>query len=350
MSAGAIRAGEAFVKIWANDAEARKALKGLQTKVKAFADDVTAMGKRVAMVGVAMAAPFAAAAKVFSGFADTMSTVKAVTSATGAEFEKLNATAKHLGETTSFTAKEAAEGMLALARAGFTATENIAALPNALNLARAGALGLGEATTIMADTSRSFGIAATESERVADALAKASNIANTDVRLIGESMKHVAATARLSGQGLESMSAALSVMANRGIKGEMAGTALRKVLVELANVKKQASLKTDFGIDVKDARGNMRDVLDIMRELGAATANMGNTEKTSLFRDLFDVRGFRARWRAGGNAAVHNHPSGRVHPPHDPIFRRPGRDPLPAVPPARGRVGNEGMGRRRVGG
>lgn len=140
MSANAIKAGEAFIKIWANDAEARTALKTLQSKVKSFADEVSGMGARIAAAGAAIVAPFTLSARTFAGFADTMSTVKAVTNATAGEFAALNATAKHLGETTSFTAQQAAEGMLALGRAGYTVQENIAALPNTLALARAGAL------------------------------------------------------------------------------------------------------------------------------------------------------------------------------------------------------------------
>ena len=57
MSASAIKAGEAFVKVWANDAEAQKTLKSLQARVKAFADDVSAMGVRVMAVGAAVTAP-----------------------------------------------------------------------------------------------------------------------------------------------------------------------------------------------------------------------------------------------------------------------------------------------------
>ncbi len=211
MSAGAIQAGEAFVKVWADDAVATASFKALQGRGRSFADEVTAVGKGLALTGAALSVPVVRSLSAFAGFGDKMSAVRAVIGAGVEDFERLRGAAQGLAG--SFKATQIADGMLELGRAGFTAKEVLDSIPGTLNLARAGAIDLGEATSILANTIRSFGLAAGDADNVGDILAKTANISTTDIKGIGDAMKHVASSAFLSGQSLERVSAALAVMA-----------------------------------------------------------------------------------------------------------------------------------------
>jgi len=147
--------------------------------------------------------------------------------------EAMEDTAKRLGATTAFTAEEAAQGMAMLARAGFTAAENIVALPSVLDLASASGLGLAEAADIMATGMSGFGIEAEHAAHFADVLAVGANSANTTVAEMGEAFQHVAPIAKQLGFSVEETSAMIAHLQDSGIKGGKAGTALRVVFSEL---------------------------------------------------------------------------------------------------------------------
>ena len=204
-SATAIEAGGAFVRIFVDDAAANASLAALQTRVKRFADEVASVGRGLALTGAGLGLPLAASMKTFAGFSDRLSAVKAIVQATDEQVMQLKHTAKKLAG--SFTATDVVEGMLELARAGFETNEVLGAMPGTLNLARAGAMDLGETTGILANIIRSFNMSASDMERVGDVLAKTANSSTTSVKGIGDAMKHVASSAELSGQSIERMSA-----------------------------------------------------------------------------------------------------------------------------------------------
>ena len=83
-----------------------------------------------------------------SDFGQEMSTLTAVTGASVDQMAAFEAQARALGSSTRFSATEAAEGMTFLARAGFEAMEVLSAIPETLDLAIAGAIGLGDAADI----------------------------------------------------------------------------------------------------------------------------------------------------------------------------------------------------------
>ena len=112
-------------------------------------------GTATALAGVATAA-----AKTGADFESQMSRVKAISGATGEEFEKLKAQAIELGAETSFSASQAAEGMENLAAAGFTTTETMEAMPGLLDLAAASGEDLASSSDIAAAALRGFGMEA----------------------------------------------------------------------------------------------------------------------------------------------------------------------------------------------
>ena len=141
--------------------------------------------------------------RTLANFEQQMSTVKAITGATEAQFRTLRLEAQRLGATTRFSASEAAEGMQFLARAGFDVNQVLASINDTLLLAQAGALDLGSAADIASNILTGFRLSAAEAGRVVDVLALASNSANTNVFQLGEAMKFVAPVAAGLGVSLE---------------------------------------------------------------------------------------------------------------------------------------------------
>ena len=103
-ASGAIRAGRAFVELFADDSRLVRGLRHAQRRIHNFGSKLKGIGSRMAGLGIAAAAPIAGATKIFAGFDDQMRAVQAVIGATGDQFNRLNDQAKMLGRTTSFSA------------------------------------------------------------------------------------------------------------------------------------------------------------------------------------------------------------------------------------------------------
>ena len=229
------------------------ATKGLKVAAAAIT------GTATALAGVATAA-----AKTGADFESQMSRVKAISGATGEEFEKLKAQAIELGAETSFSASQAAEGMENLAAAGFTTTETMEAMPGLLDLAAASGEDLASSSDIATSALRGFGMEASEAGHVADVLAENANRTNSSVAETGEAMKYVAPLARSAGLSFEETAAAIGIMANAGIQGSQAGTTLRGAISRLSKpTDDMQNAMDDLGISFYDADGKMLSLIHI---------------------------------------------------------------------------------------
>ena len=245
-----------------------------------------AMARGFAAVGTAATIAIADSIRVFASFESSMLRVKAITGATGQEFQDLTNLAKELGATTAFTARESAEAMGFLAQAGFDVKEINKALPRVLSLAAAGQLELASAADITASVLRGFGLSANESGRVADVLAASASSANTSVQEMGVAFKFAGPVASAMGISIEETAAALGVLSNAGLKGSLAGTGLRMVLVKMGEDIAGAggllpALKT---LDTDGVQA----VVDTMRDLDAraGTAAVALTKQLDTVEDL----------------------------------------------------------------
>lgn len=254
---------------------------------------ITAKGMKAATVAitgtaVALGGVAAAAIKVGSDFESQMSRVKAISGATGEEFEQLKAQAMQLGADTSFSASQAAEGMENLAAAGFTTSEIMSAMPGLLNLAAASGEDLASSSDIAASTLRGFGLAASDAAHVADVLAANANHTNSSVADTGEAMKYIAPLARAAGLSLEETAAAIGIMANAGVNGSQAGTSLRGALSRLSKPTKDMSEAMDeLGISFYDSNGKMKSLTEQVGMLRQATEGMTDEQKNNYLVTLY---------------------------------------------------------------
>jgi TP901 family phage tail tape measure protein len=220
------------------------------------------LGKNLSVFVTAPLVAFGATSiKTAGDFEAAMNRVAGITRATGVEFQQLENLAKELGATTQFSASQAADAMGFLAMAGFDTNQIISALPGTLELAAAGSLDLARAADIASNVLTGYGLQAEEVGRVNDVLALASISANTNVEQLGNAFKFVAPVASAMGVTIEESAAAIGIMSDAGIQGEMAGTALRNILAELA--KESDTL----GVSVYDTNGVMLPLADILAQL-----------------------------------------------------------------------------------
>lgn len=245
-----------------------------------------AMAKGFTAMGVAASIAIADSIRVFASFESSMLRVKAISGATGEEFESLTDLAKELGSTTAFTAREAAQAMGFLAQAGFEVREVHQALPKVLSLAAAGQMDLAEAADITASVLRGFGLEANQSGRVADILAAAASKSNTSVQQMGEAFKFAGPVASSMGVSLEETAAALGVLSNAGLKASLAGTGLRMVLVKLGDTVAGSGGLTN-ALETLNTEG-VQAVVDTMKDLDAraGTAAVALTKQMNTLKGL----------------------------------------------------------------
>ena len=200
--------------------------------------------------------------KAAGAFQRTMNRVRALTQATGRDFDKLRQKAAELGRTTQFTATQVGEGMAFLAQAGFSVNEIYASMEDTLNLAAAAQLDLATSADIVSNVMAGFGIQSSELGGAVDVLTQAFISSNTNLQQLGNAMKLGGPVAKAFGLSFEETAAALALMGNAGFQGTRAGTSLRGALVRLGKSGKK------FGLDIKDAAtGGLKPFADLMDEV-----------------------------------------------------------------------------------
>lgn len=222
----------------------------------------------------------AAAVKTATDFEAGMSEVKAISGATGSEFDALRDKAIEMGAKTKFFASDSADAFKYMAMAGWDASQMMDGIAGIMDLAAASGEDLATTSDIVTDALTAFGLQASDSAHFADVLAQASSKSNTNVGLMGETFKYVAPVAGALGYSIEDTAVAIGLMANSGIKGSQAGTALRSTITRLANpVGEAKDAVEELGISITNADGTMKPLSQTMVELREKFAGLTEEQK-----------------------------------------------------------------------
>ncbi|MCE8028799.1 phage tail tape measure protein [Halomonas daqingensis] len=251
-------------------------------------------GVGAAGVGSGLAKGYAASRLLTPGvsWAEQMSTLQAVGrfSADDERYQALRAQSRELGGSTAFSATEVGAGQEFLLRAGMSAEAIQASMRDVLDLALANNTELGRAADIASNIAGAFKIDLEQEgsmSRVADILSGAASRANVNLEMLGETMKYLGGAEDLN-LTMEQAAAMAGLLGNIGIQGSQAGTTMRAMMNRLtAPTSTAAGLMESYGIQVADVNGNMRDMPDILRDINAATAELGNVERKEVLQRIF---------------------------------------------------------------
>lgn len=247
MAAG-VDAGSVYSSIRIRLTQLDQDLKGVYARLDTMesrikgATDPTAATKNfnlMALAGtgafIAIGAAVKSAVGDFAGFEQSIANVASVSGGTAEEMAKLEDAARSAGETTRFTASQAADALYYLASAGLDATQSVAALDGVLQLAGATQSDLAFTSAALTATLSQFNLEAADATRVSNVFAAAIGNSQANMQKLADSMRYVGPVAGALGQSLEATTGALQVLYNAGFQGEQAGTILRNVLGDLAN-------------------------------------------------------------------------------------------------------------------
>lgn len=238
------------------------------------------LGKSMLPLSAAVTGVGAAGLKIASDFETGMSKVKAITGATGKEFESLRELAIDLGASTAFSSGEVADAMTEMAKAGWSSKQIIDGMAGVLDAAAASGENLATVSTIVADAITGFGLKAKDSTRVANLLTEAANAGTIDIADLGESYKYIAPIAKTLGLSIEDVTTALSAMSMAGIKGSQAGTSLRTTLANLVKPSKPIREAMDeLGISITNNDGSFKSLNDIVSMLRTKFSGLTQEQK-----------------------------------------------------------------------
>lgn len=239
-----------------------------------------AVGAAVKVAAGASAAIGAYSFKVGSDFSAQMSTVKAIANASADDIGKLSDKAKDLGISTKWSATEVGQAYEYMGMAGWKTADMLSGVEGVMSLAAASGEELGTVSDIVTDDLTAFGLKASDAGRMADVMAAAATNANTNVGLMGETFKYAAPLAGTLGYSLEDVTLATGLMANAGIKGSQAGTALRNVMTRLVKpTKESASAMAALGLSATDDEGRMKPLRQMLEEMRGALDGVTESEQ-----------------------------------------------------------------------
>lgn len=286
------KASQSAEKSWQSAANMKQAAEG----VKTFGDQVGGLIQK----------PI----KTFMGFEKQMSSVKAAlfsdedTAESRAAMEAVAASARKLGEETKFSATEAAQGMDILAKnfkdGPEKAQEVMKAMPGILDVAAAGEVSIADAADVASAAMNQFGMSAKDMGKIGDIIVKSANSSATGVNEIGASLKNAGVAAAGAGISLEKTGALIAALANAGVKGGEAGTALRAMILRLqAPTTKGKSALKFLGIDTKDKAGNLKPIEQLLAEIDKAAdkkfgKDKNGNRRAALMKGIFEDEAFAA--------------------------------------------------------
>lgn len=269
----------------ANSSKEWTVLKG--TLANLAADGIEAVGAKLLQLGKDVI-------QTGEQFSASMSEVGAISGATAEELELLEQTAREYGATTKFSATESAQALKYMALAGWDVEQSTAALGGILDLAAASGMDLAAASDMVTDYLSAFGMQAQDAAYMADLLTYAQGNSNTSAQQLGEAYSNCAANMSAAGQDIETTTALLEAMANQGLKGSQAGTAVAAMIRDITDKMENGKIMIgSTAVAVQDINGDFRDMTDILTDVDAATQGMGTAQKAAALSNVFTANSIK---------------------------------------------------------
>ncbi|GAA1276944.1 phage tail tape measure protein [Arthrobacter pascens] len=278
---------------------AGKAAEDMGSKLAKFSKDneqhMDRVGRAGMVMGAGLLAGVALAVKAASEFDSAMSEVQASTHETAGNMDRLREAAINAGADTSFSAKEAAQGIDELAKAGVSTKDVLAGgLKGALSLAAAGSLAVGEAAEISATALTQFKLQGKDIPHVADLLAAGAGKAQGSVEDIGGALKQSGLVASQFGLSLEDTTGTLAAFASAGLVGSDSGTALKTMLLKLAAPAGESADKmAELGIAAYDSKGAFVGVTSLAGQLQDKLGGLTQAQRDSALATIFGTDAIR---------------------------------------------------------
>lgn len=235
-------------------------------------------------IGLGLGSFFTSMVNAGRSFEDAMARVKAVSNAASSDFKKMRDEAIKMGANTKYSATEAANALENLTRNGLSATDATAALSKNLEFAQANSIDLAMGADILTNTMNEFGLKVSDLGSISDYLSSTAAHSATNVELLGDALTNAAPLAKNCGIGIQETNAALGTLANVGIKGADAGTALRQFFLGLSHdtPQGQAALKK-YGLQINQTTLQAEGLQKTLEKMSKSGIGKDNNALSAVF-------------------------------------------------------------------
>lgn len=259
-------------------------------RIKSTGEKLT-LGVTLPLVGIGIAA-----VNTQAQYETTMNQLAVATDAPAAAMDKLKDLAKQLGAETVFSANDAADAMLELAKGGFKPAQIAGGGVQAtMALAATEGMALADAAVITSNAMNTFGIKAKYASRIADALAGGSIASSASVEGLAQALSQVGPGATNAGLTMRQTVGVLAAFADNGIKGSDAGTSLKTMLARLVPSTKEAAAEMErLGLDFVDAKGNIVPITNVAQQLQDKLGGMSEAQRIAALQTMFGSDATRA--------------------------------------------------------
>ena len=249
------------------------------------------------MAGAAVSNALVKSVKAGAEFENTLRTLGELSEATAADLQMLTKEALSVGSVGRFGPQEVAEALKTLALAGLDAREQMTALKPVLNFSVVGEMNLKDAAEGLTAISTAFGYTSTGFSTVGDVVAKAAAVSMSSVTDMTQAFRLASTVAQQFGVSITDASTTLALLAQVGIRGSAAGTAMRQMYNELIGSSERAKKVIRETLDVSIIDNQTRSVKTlsvILGELSGALSKYTYEAQLNILQAMGNERGTKA--------------------------------------------------------
>lgn len=283
-----------------------KAGKSLGDSMKNAGGKISGVGKNMTLgVTLPLVGAGAVAMKTAGDFEQGMNVLQSASGASAQEIGKLSDLALEMGAKTVFSANDAADAMVELAKQGLTPAQIASGgLSSTMSLAASDGMALADAATIAANTMNVFGMEAKDSQQIADALAGGANASSASVSSLSQALSQAGLGAKNAGMSMNETVGVLSAFDAMGLKGSDAGTSLKTMLTRLVPATDDAAAAMKkYGLDFTDAQGNILPFSNVAEQLKTKLGGLSEEQRIAALNTIFGSDAARAASVAMGLGA-----------------------------------------------
>jgi len=284
---GQVKAGRAYVELGVDDKMAA-GLAAAQRRLKAFGQQVQAVGMGMMKLGALIAMPLAIGVKAYANFEQQMANVATMLDEPALHMERFKAGIRSMAVEFGESTEALAGGLYDILSASIHPAKALDVLSAAVKAAKAGMTDTKTAADAITTILNSYGLSAEKAGDVSDWLFAVVKRGKTTFAELAPSIGLVASTASTAGVSLEELGAMTALLTRSGIRTENAITAINSTISNfLKPTDDAAEYARSLGFELSTATIQAEGLAGVFRRI----AKLPPEAIAKLFPNIRAIRG-----------------------------------------------------------
>lgn len=262
-----------------------------QRNVGNYTGAIKSFGASMGLVGGAflLANGIKSSINKIKDFEKAISNLRAITGASGKDLEYLKNQALKLAASTGNSAVDIVEAFKLVASAKPELLSNVEALNKTteavITLSQASGMDLQESTVALTSIMNQFGAGADEATKYINVLGAGAKFGSGEIDFLSEAMVKAGSVSKSAGLSVETLTAAMELFAEKGVKAEIAGTGFKSLLVKMqSDTKNYTNGQFDLNKAIQNYQGIATDNVALVKTFGREYFNLAGILLTNKDR------------------------------------------------------------------